>query len=97
MAGHTFVFEGPDDPLGRHDLAIFAPEPVFVVAVRPAVEEAILATRPEVQLADGQRVLPGAPPLRQVLALAVRLEDEFAWGVEDARHNDLPIRRGRQR
>src|SRR6185436_11039678 len=50
----------------------------------------------EVDLALHDLVVPRAPPVRHVLARAVRVEHELAWRVEDTGHHDLPARRLRR-
>src|SRR6266446_4973571 len=61
-------------------------------AVGVAPDEAVAAAHPEVDLADRQRPPAEHPqPALDQLRLRVRLEDEVAWSIEDARHHDLAL------
>src|SRR5206468_6833319 len=88
---------GGDEPLGWRDLSIHAAHP-HLGAVGTAPDEVPRSARTEVDLADRQGPATRTQhPVRRVLGLGPRLEDEPARRVHDARHDDLPIRRRRER
>src|SRR5262245_9220205 len=77
-----------DDPLRRNDIAInkFAPH---LAAVRRAHTVKENAARTEIQFFDTRLEILSPPPSLQALRLGVRLENEFAWSVEDTRDDEL--------
>ena len=94
MARHAFELEGLDDPLGRNDLANFAPE-TKLIAVGVAADEAPVAARAEIHVTRRHCRASRPPPLGDVLRPGECLEDEVAREVEFAREDDLLIRRQR--
>src|SRR5262245_8009608 len=92
VAGHAFPLECPDDPLRRDDLAVLAPETILVNAFWSTVDEVVLAAGAEVHFAVGERILSRAPPVREVLACGVRLEDQLPGRIELAGHHYLAVR-----
>src|SRR6266508_4650856 len=96
VPGHGFELDGPGDPLRPHDLAELAAEPELH-AVGTALHDPPRPTRPEVEVAGRDLVLPRAPPVGEVLARAVRLEDQVAGSLELPGEHGLPVGRGRHR
>src|SRR5215470_14914077 len=79
-----------DDPLRRNDFAInkFSPHFVAVGSPHAVVKD---ASRTEIQLYDARREAFGPPPSLQALRFGLRLEDELARRIEDARDNKLTL------
>src|SRR5437016_2694196 len=96
VAGNALPLERPHDALRPDDLPELAAEPGDPSLVA-AVDDPPRATRTEVHLAARSLVPPRTPPLRHVLARAVRLEYEIARRVEHPGGDDLPVRRRRHR
>src|SRR2546425_3960827 len=96
VAGHPFELEGADQALGPLDLAIRAVERKLG-AVRPARDVPPDASGPDVHLVNRGRISPRPPPERDQFRVRVHLEHPRARRVERAFHDDLPIRRQRER
>src|SRR4029078_11989234 len=75
------------------DLLVGAAHP-HLLAVRSLQDVAEAAADPGVDVADGDRPVPGPEPALEQLGLEEGLEDQVAWGVEDARHQDLAVAGG---
>jgi hypothetical protein len=87
MPRHAFELEGVDEAFGRTDLAKLAVERVFV-AILVVLDKASGATRPSVQRLDRRRQPARTPPVRNVVAVGMRLEDQLTGRVGDPRGAD---------
>jgi hypothetical protein len=92
MARHTFKLKGVDKALGRHDLAMDTVEGVLIT-LGVALDKAPNAARSHVHLVNRGRETFRPPPLRYGIWVRERPEHELARSVEDARHDDLQVRK----
>src|SRR5438105_874013 len=97
MPRHRLPALGVDGALGCRDFAVHARPPVFAAGVIVPQGVAPGPSRTQVDLADGHRKTPWAPPPLDVLRLGARLPDETARRIDHRSDDQLTIRRRVQR